>query len=81
MVQLIKRKEPVVVLLKESLLTESDWLIINHTNHMEKYTILYDYRESIYINPTIKDSKRLAEVVKKIFANRFLYSRTEKLFD
>lgn len=81
MVKLVTRKQPIVMLWREDLLNADDWLIINMVYKMQEYTVLYDYREHIYINPAIKDSKKLVETVKKIFADQCIYRRTEKLFD
>lgn len=79
--KLITRKQPIIMLWKEELLNSNDWFIINRVYKMQNYTILYDYREHISINPAIKDSKELVEVVRKIFEQKYLCGRTEKLLD
>lgn len=78
---MIKRKQPIVMLWEEKLLSAKDWFRINRVYHMSKYTILYNNREHISINPSIVESKRLVEIVKELFCKKHMSGSAEKLLD
>lgn len=77
----IKRKQPSVMLWKEDLLSAKDWFRIKRIYHMPKYTILYDNKECVCINPSIVGSKRLVEIVKELFCKKYMSGSAEKLLD
>lgn len=69
------------MLWEEKSLNEKERMLIKYVYHMDKYTVFYDCREHILVNPEIKNSKELINIIKKIFNDRILYQRTEKMFN
>lgn len=69
------------MLWEEERLNKRDWMLINEVYHMNTYTIFYNYKEHVFVNPVINGSKELVDIIKKIFGYRCLYKQTEKLFD
>lgn len=81
MVKLITKKQPEIILKKEELLESRHWMIIHNIYKMKHYTVMYDYREHIFVNPEIKDYERVIEILQKIFTCKYLNRTLEKLFD
>lgn len=69
------------MLRKEDSLNGMERMIIKYVYHMDKYTVFYNREEHIFVNPEIKNSKELISIIKKIYNDRLLYQRTEKMFD
>lgn len=80
MVKLITKKQPEIILKKEELLESRHWIIIHNIYKMKHYTIFYDYREHIFVNPGIKDYERILEILQSIFVCRYINNKLEKLF-
>ena len=71
MVKLITKKQPEIILKKEELLESRHWIIIHNIYKMKHYTIFYDYREHIFVNPGIEDYERFWR-----FCKVFLFADT-----
>lgn len=76
----IWKTETVVKFLEEGLLTFTDWRILVHIYKTNKYIVLYDLKEHIFVNPAAENSTQILEIVPVILKQKTLNRKTEKLF-
>lgn len=79
--KLVQRKEPVIVFRKEDLTLCRAWQSASMVHGIREYIILYDNEEHIYINPASDNSQRIFEITNKLFKQKYINSRGERLLD